>query len=276
MTAATHTRQASRTPLGLALLLERGGATLVAPARTLAAGVVLEAFAAGVEGARPGSTAGCRGRRCVVREVGLKVELAALEAWVLGRVSGGLPGWSVEQVLVDMSEGTGAVWTLRGRDEAGATAWLRVELAVVVDAGRVRLRAGRCWWLGPPGSTAARQWRALGRKLCGGGVGWVRGELVVEVLRAAVGAEFAAAGRGRSAADVVARRTRPALRISSSREARSGTICATGVPRSVMVITSPAAARRTTSDAFCLSDRIPTVVMCYKVAPDDSVPTARV
>ena len=194
MTAATHTRQASRTPLGLALLLERGGATLVAPARTLAAGVVLEAFAAGVEGARPGSTAGCRGRRCVVREVGLKVELAALEAWVLGRVSGGLPGWSVEQVLVDMSEGTGAVWTLRGRDEAGATAWLRVELAVVVDAGRVRLRAGRCWWLGPPGSTAARQWRALGRKLCGGGVGWVRGELVVEVLRAAVGAEFAAAG----------------------------------------------------------------------------------
>jgi len=128
LTAATHTRQASRTPLGLALLLERGGATLVAPARTLAAGVVLEAFAAAVEGARPGSTAGCRGRRCVVREVGLKATLAALEAWVLGRVRGGLPGWSVEQVLVDMSEGTGAVWTLRGRDEAGATAWLRVEL----------------------------------------------------------------------------------------------------------------------------------------------------
>ena len=40
MTAATHTRQASGAPLGLALLLERGGATLVASRRELAAGVL--------------------------------------------------------------------------------------------------------------------------------------------------------------------------------------------------------------------------------------------
>ena len=116
MTAATHTRQASGAPLGLALLLERGGATLVASRRELAAGVVLAGLAARVEGPRPGSAAGCRGRRCVVRELGLRVELARVVAWIAGRVRGGLPGWTVEDVRVDMSEGTGAVWTLRGRD----------------------------------------------------------------------------------------------------------------------------------------------------------------
>lgn len=45
-----------------------------------------------------------------------------------------------------------------------------------------------------------------------------------------------------------------------------GTNCGTGLPCSVMVTDSPAAAAATTADAFCLSARIPTSVMCHAVA----------
>ncbi|MBK9752397.1 MAG: hypothetical protein IPO88_02615 [Nannocystis sp.] len=195
MTAATPTRQASGAPLGLALLLERGGVTLVAPARALASGVTLLEFAATLSGPRPGSAAECRARVCGVGSVRLRVEVEVLLAWVRGRVGAGLPGWSVEQVEWDMAEGTGdAVWTLRGRDWAGASAWLRVEATVALRGGVVEIGARRCWWLGPAGTTAERQWRALTRRLCGRGVVVRGGRLVVDVLRAGVGVEFAAAG----------------------------------------------------------------------------------
>src|SRR5690606_13707079 len=60
-------------------------------------------------------------------------------------------------------------------------------------------------------------------------------------------------------------RASPAATRPSRLESGSGTSWATGRPRSVTVITSPAAARATTSDAFCLSARMPTSVMCYIV-----------
>ena len=41
---------------------------------------------------------------------------------------------------------------------------------------------------------------------------------------------------------------------------------AAGLSRSVIVITPPAAAWRTTPEAFCFSARISTVVMCFTVA----------
>ena len=194
MTQVGQTRAGSA-PLGLALLLEREGATLVAPPQTLSVGLELRALTVAVPGARPGSTAECRSRRCAVQRLELRIEGAALLAWVRARVEGcAVPGWRVEHVAWDMLEGAGETWTLGGRDEAGEAVSLRISLAAEGVGGKLRLRARRCWLLGPAGVDGERVWRALARRLvaCGGAV--VAGWLEIDVARAALGSGFAAAG----------------------------------------------------------------------------------
>jgi hypothetical protein len=53
---------------------------------------------------------------------------------------------------------------------------------------------------------------------------------------------------------------------ASARLDATGTIWATGRPRSVIVTISPVAASATTAEAFCFSARIPTSDMFYIVA----------
>jgi len=69
-------------------------------------------------------------------------------------------------------------------------------------------------------------------------------------------------GAGRSDIERRARRARPASTSARSRDTGIAVICATGLPRSVIVIVSPPAASDTTADAFCLRARIPTSDMC--------------
>lgn len=61
-------------------------------------------------------------------------------------------------------------------------------------------------------------------------------------------------------------RASPARTNASSRDDGTGTNWATGRPRSVIMIVSPAAASATTADAFCFNARIPTSLMFYMVA----------
>ncbi len=61
-------------------------------------------------------------------------------------------------------------------------------------------------------------------------------------------------------------RARPSSSSATNRDFGMADIRATGRPRSVIVTVSPAAASATTADAFCLSARIPTSVMCFIVA----------
>ena len=74
------------------------------------------------------------------------------------------------------------------------------------------------------------------------------------------------AGAGRPATSRRALRPRPAARRACKAVAGMGVRRATRRPRSVIVTVPPAAARATTADAFCLSDRIPTSSMCFIVA----------
>lgn len=200
MAASTRSpRQvAGGTPLGLALLLERSGVRLVAPARALAPGVELLEFVASFTGPRPATAASCRERVCRADLLRLQVDAPGLLGWVTRRLVGlGLPGWRVEHVEWDMSEGTddGAAWILRGVADCGAAVWLRIELQARATGGRIVVGARRCWLLGPPGLAGGRIWRALVRRLGRGPGLSARGEaLVIEVLRASLGAEFAAAG----------------------------------------------------------------------------------
>ncbi len=199
MPVATPTReqQTGATPLGLALLLEVGGATLVAPPQQLGPGLALLELAAAVPGPRPPSVAACRTRGSQTQVLAVRVEVDALLVWVRARLVGrALPGWRVEHVAWDMLEGTDDAWswTLRGRDEAGEAVWLRVQLAVRGDGGRVRVRARCCWLLGPVRHDAAALWRALVRRLLATGVTAVAGGLEIDVSRASLGLCFAAAG----------------------------------------------------------------------------------
>jgi hypothetical protein len=192
--ASETTRQVGGgAPLGLALLLERGGAGLVAPPQRLGAGVELLELVAAVTGARPTSAAGCRARGCAVTVVRLRVAVAAVVAWVQ-RVAV-LPGWRLEHVAWDMVEGTGDfwTWTLRGRDAVGGEVWLRVELAARIGSGCIGLRPRRCWLLGTA-VAAERVWDALARRLVGPGIRVRDGWLEIDALRAALGPAFAAAG----------------------------------------------------------------------------------
>ncbi len=161
-------------PPGLALLLERGSARLVA------SGFGYGECEVAVGGA-PRSVADCRGRTGAVTRLRARVPVAAIVGWVQR-------GWPSGQVHWDMSGGTG-VWTLEG-----GGVWWRIEPAVRVDGGLVRVRPRRSWLLGPPGLTAARAWLALARRLVGCGVRVEGGALVIDVARAAIGRRFAAAG----------------------------------------------------------------------------------
>ncbi len=189
---------AGGTPLGLALLLERRGVRLVAPARTLAPGLELLEFVASFTGPRPATAASCRERVCRADGLRLRVDAAWLLARVRGQLVGArLPGWRVEHVAWDMLEGTGdgAAWILRGVADCGAAVWLRIELQVRAAGGQIVVGARRCWLLGPPELAAGRIWRALVRRLGRGpGLCARREGLVIAVLRASLGAEFAAAG----------------------------------------------------------------------------------
>ena len=73
-------------------------------------------------------------------------------------------------------------------------------------------------------------------------------------------------GVGMSARLCRAGRARPEVTNSSRREAGIAVRRATGCPRNVMVMTSPAAALATTAEAFCFNALIPISVMCYIVA----------
>ncbi len=73
-------------------------------------------------------------------------------------------------------------------------------------------------------------------------------------------------GGGSSLSDRLAGRARPDSIRSSTRLLPRGTSRATGRPRSVTVIDSPAATRLTTADAFCFRARIPISTMFYNVA----------
>ena len=189
----THPRQtrAGSAPLGLALLLEQGTATLVAPPQALGSGVALLELAAAVPGPLPGSIAQCRSRRCALQALTVEVDAAAVLAWVRARAPGPVPGWRLEHVAWDMLEGAGDpwTWTLRGRDEAGEAVWLCIELWATSAGGCIEIRPRRCWLLGPPGLQAERVWRALARRLGAGA-----GGLVIDVPRAALGRSFAGAG----------------------------------------------------------------------------------
>jgi len=182
---------AGGTPLGLALLLERSGVRLVAPAQTLAPGLLLLEFVASFAGPRPATAASCRERVC--RVDGLRLQIDGLEGWLRARLLGmGLPGWRVEHVAWDMSQGTAE---LRGVADCGAAVWLRIELEVRTMGGQLRVSARRCWLLGPPTLVCGRIWRALLRRMGDGpGMGVRGGVLRIDVARACLGLAFAAAG----------------------------------------------------------------------------------
>ena len=76
----------------------------------------------------------------------------------------------------------------------------------------------------------------------------------------------ASGGAPRAASEPFAGRARPDATKAATRPPGTGTSWATGLPRSVMVTTSPAAALATTCEAFCLRARMPTVLMFYIVA----------
>jgi len=193
------TRQAAGgTPLGLALLLERSGVRLEAPAQALAPGLELQELVLSFPGPRPATAASCRERRCAIDRLRLRVAPDAALVWLRGRLEGArLPGWRVEHVAWDMLEGTGDpwAWTLRGAADSGGVVWLRVELQAGAARGRLVVGARRCWLLGPPELDGGRSWRALLRRI-GRGPGLMveEGALMIEVARASVGPALAAAG----------------------------------------------------------------------------------
>jgi hypothetical protein len=180
----------SSAPRGLALLLERGGARLVAEGREVGGARVADCEMA-VRG-RPRTVAECRAAVGAITRLALVVPFDVVEAWVRRRLVGEhVGGWRIEHVRWDRSEGTGA-WELVGRGEQGEV-WLRVELAVRCDGGmRVWLRRG--WLLGPPGVTLARTWAAVLRRLRGAGIAAEGAELAIDAGAAALGGVFAAAG----------------------------------------------------------------------------------
>ncbi|MBL9101666.1 MAG: hypothetical protein JNL82_11955 [Myxococcales bacterium] len=180
----------SSAPRGLALLLERGGARLVAEGREVGGARVADCEMA-VRG-RPRTVAECRGAVGAITRLAVVVPFDVVEAWVRRRLVGEhVGGWRIEQVRWDRSEGTGA-WELVGRGEEGEV-WLRGELVVRCDGGmRVWLRRG--WLLGPPGVTLARSWAAVLRRLRGAGIAADGGELAIDAGAAALGGVFAAAG----------------------------------------------------------------------------------
>ncbi len=196
---ARPSRQAAgSTPLGLALLLERSGVRLVAPTQTLAPGIELLEFVASFPGPRPATAASCRERPCQADLLRLRVGAAALLDWVRARLEAAqLPGWRVEHVASDMSERADDpwAWTLTGVADSGAAVWLRIELQLHPEGGRLGVSARRCWLLGPSELACGRIWRALVRWL-GRGPGLTgRGErLMIDVVRASLGPGFAAAG----------------------------------------------------------------------------------
>jgi hypothetical protein len=83
-----------------------------------------------------------------------------------------------------------------------------------------------------------------------------------------------AAGAGRSPSLRSAGRAFSAATNASIRPEITGTIIATGRPRSVIVITSPAATSATTAEAFCFNALTPTSDMFYIVAQRPDRPPA--
>mgnify|MGYP000665072705 CR=1 FL=1 len=164
------------TPPGLALLLERGSARLVADGVELGGARVAAEFA--VRGAAR-SVGECRGRVEAVERLRVTAAREVLARW-LGR------GWPKGQVDVDAE-----AWTLTGAEGL----WWRLEVGVTAEGGCLVVRPRRSWLLGgAPGLTAERAWLALARRLTGCGVRMVGRALVVDVGLAVVGRWFAASG----------------------------------------------------------------------------------
>lgn len=206
-------------PPGLALLLERGSARLVAAAFELAGARVANCEVAVLGAAR--CVADCRGRVGEVARLRAFVPAAVLTEWLARRLVGaGGEGWRIGQVRWDRSEGAGAV-TLAG--DGGL--WLRCELAVRAEGGLLRVRPRRCWLLGPPELTAARVWLAAARRLTGCGVRVEAGALVIDAARAVLGGRFAAAGwRAPGLARVAVRASAEGLEVVGGEDCPEGQV----------------------------------------------------